>query len=54
MKPADDDLMTWTFDGQRIACTMEKAREMLWVAHPVGLMIRSKRSFSLAPADPRG
>jgi len=29
MKLADDDLMTWIFNGQRIACTVEKAREML-------------------------
>ena len=29
-----DDLMTWTFDRQRIACTVEKARDALWVAHP--------------------
>jgi hypothetical protein len=33
MKLADDDLMTWIFNGQRIACRVEKAREMLRADH---------------------
>ena len=34
MKLADDDLVTWIFNGQRIACTVEKAREMPRADHP--------------------
>ena len=54
-----DDLMTWTFDGQRIACTVEKAREALWVAHPdwsddqIEQELFARIVISLPP-DPRG
>jgi hypothetical protein len=33
MKLVDDDLVTWIFNGRRIACTVEKAREMLRANH---------------------
>jgi hypothetical protein len=34
MKPADDELVSWIFNGQRIACTVAKAREILRADHP--------------------
>jgi hypothetical protein len=30
----DDDLVTWTFNGQHTACTVQVAREMLRAAYP--------------------
>ena len=48
MKLADDDLMTWIFNGQRIACTVEKACEMLGADHLdwSDELSRSSKSFS--------
>jgi hypothetical protein len=34
MKLVDDDLVTWIFNGWRIACTVERTREMLRADHP--------------------
>jgi hypothetical protein len=33
MKPADDDLVTWTFNGRCTSCTVRIARLMLAAAH---------------------
>jgi hypothetical protein len=45
MKLAGDDVVTWTFNGPRIACTAEKAREMLR-AEFFTLLRRSDRACS--------